>query len=314
MALPYVLPNADNFLGVALVVNRNREGPRFVFHYPSRIYSRRESSLKQTKDEDTFADGTVVPTRKGDIDYDPNSDELARWNHDDHLATNSGTQYVPWEYVAGAPTKALEGILTPPRAFHKKRFQILLDSVYFVSYPIHVPESGFWDREKSKKGRARKARESSAWTGNAKYEERPSHDGNIGEGKEDKVSSMTMFNLVFIFNPRRHEANELLDIMYTHVVREVNKVYKYCQESGDFVWQECKKVIQLKDRARENSMFLFDASRLLLFNRPACTWCDQYSGLSVHSYTKRQNRNKDERPLGANLDGIFPGSVNERHI
>lgn len=244
MSLPPVLPNTDTFLGVALVLNRNREGPRFVFHYPGRIHPRLCSSQRefseQLEDESCLGDGALASAAGSAREFLPNAGELARWNHDDHIATDSGTQVAPWEYVAGVPTKALEGILTPPRAFHKKRFQILLDSVYYVSYPIHVPTSGFWDREKRRKGRARPPADGDA-KGDAKE-----------TAKEDKVSSMTMFNLVFIFNPRQHEANDLLDVMYTNVIREVNKVYKYCQESGDFVWQECKKIIQLKDVAREN--------------------------------------------------------------
>lgn len=256
MSLPTTLPDPSTFLGVALVVNRNRDGPRFVFHYPSRILppqgAQRKDAGAEGADDDGLIEllGNCSPALGGSRDFMPNAAELARWNHEDHLVADNGTQFVPWEYVVGLPTKALEGILTPPRAFHKKRFQISLDSVTYVSYPIHVPPSGFWGKARHKK--------SSAHKGKASAEQgRGQEDGTTGEkasseDKEDKASSMTMFSLVFILSPRRHEANELLDTMYLHVVREVNKVYKYCQESGDFVWQECKKIIQLKDRAREN--------------------------------------------------------------
>ena len=257
MALPIALPNPSTFLGVALVVNRNRDGPRFVFHYPSRILppqgsQRKDAGADGADDDDMLGDcsgGTSA--LGGPRDFMPNAGELARWNHEDHLVADNGTQFVPWEYVVGLPTKALEGVLTPPRAFHKKRFQISLDSVTYVSYPIHVPASGYWDRGRNKRSSAHRTQQSAD-------KGHDPEDGSAGdkggaEDREDKASSMTMFSLVFILSPRRHEANELLDTMYLHVVREVNKVYKYCQESGDFVWQECKKIIQLKDRARENS-------------------------------------------------------------
>lgn len=283
MALPIALPDTSNFLGVALVVNRNRDGPRFVFHYPSRIVPpqdsqhRKEFNNDEVDDDDIFVEAVTADTKSalgGSRDFMPNAGELARWNHDDHLVADNGTQFVPWEYVVGLPSKALEGILTPPRAFHKKRFQISLDSVTYISYPVHVPSSGVWARKRNKKdkddGKAKtraNAASSSEWGRgsddvSAGRDEAPAQaaaaapdekEKDKEKDKEDKVSSMTMFSLVFIMSPKRHEANELLDTMYTHIVREVNKVYKYCQESGDFIWQECKKMIQLKDRARENS-------------------------------------------------------------
>ncbi|KIH92719.1 hypothetical protein SPBR_02383 [Sporothrix brasiliensis 5110] len=255
-------------MGVALVINRNREGPRFVFHYPSIItppqdsQHRKELSNEEVDDDDIFVESTAAHARAalgGSRDFMPNPSELARWNHDDHLVADNGTQFVPWEYVVGLPTKALEGILTPPRAFHKKRFQMSLDSVTYISYPVHVPSNGVWARRRNATDKNNgKAKDKAATTRGAstgrtgETSAGGAAPATQGKDKEEKVSSMTMFTLVFIMSPKRHEANELLDTMYTHVVREVNKVYKYCQESGDFIWQECKKIIQLKDHARED--------------------------------------------------------------
>ncbi|CAK7267983.1 Nitrogen permease regulator 3 [Sporothrix epigloea] len=292
MATPMALPDKSNFLGVALVINRDRDGPRFVFHYPSRIeppqdeHHRKEFNNEHVDEDDIFVEAVAAENTLAalgrpldwSLDFLPNAAELSRWNNDDHLVTDSGTQFVPWEYVAGLPTKALESILTPPRSFHKKRFQISLDSVTYISYPIHVPASGFWARAGTArtnkgKGKARADavkpqdcpdaaaafppvgdeqretdRRGEKTTDGEKDRER---DKDKEKEKDDKVSSMNMFSLVFIMSPKRHEATELLDLMYHHIVREVNKVYKYCQESGDFVWQESKKIIQLKDRARD---------------------------------------------------------------
>ncbi|CAK7567821.1 MAG: Nitrogen permease regulator 3 [Sporothrix epigloea] len=283
MATPMALPDKSNILGVALVINRDRDGPRFVFHYPSRIvppqdeYHRKEFNNEHIDEEDIFVETVTTEStsaalggpRDWSLDFLPNASDLSHWNNDDHLVTENGTQFVPWEYVAGLPTKALESILTPPRSFHKKRFQISLDSVTYISYPIHVPTSGVWARvcsERTNKG----IRKDKAKTGATAPPECQGNEATTAadaaspppmgdkekerdreKEKEDKVSSMNMFSLVFIMSPKRHEANELLDLIYHHIVREVNKVYKYCQESGDFIWQESKKIIQLKDRARD---------------------------------------------------------------
>lgn len=309
------LPDTSNFLGVALVVNRSRDGPRFVFHYPSRITPPQDSQQHRREfndeidDDDIFVEAVPAHTKSsplgGSRDFMPNAGELARWNHDDHLVADNGTQFVPWEYVVGLPSKALEGILTPPRAFHKKRFQISLDSVTYISYPIHVPSSGVWARHRNKKEKDDKT--NGKGKGNATAGDTQPGTGTAGANDKDKekekeekekVSSMTMFSLVFIMSPKRHEANELLDTMYTHIVREVNKVYKYCQESGDFIWQECKKIIQLKDRARE------DSTSSIYFFTPM--------PLSTELLTLY--RNKDERFVEGDFGCIITGRVDARHL
>jgi len=81
----------------------------------------------------------------------PNPADLHQWNQDDHLVTERGTRIVPWEHVAGFPTTDLESILTPARAYHKRPFQLSLDSYYCVSYPLYVPENGIWKKKAKKR-------------------------------------------------------------------------------------------------------------------------------------------------------------------
>lgn len=281
MALP-VLPNASNFLGVALVINRNRDGPRFVFHYPPHIVpveNRQNHGDDDTVDDD---DDYILQRAAGPTDgstpYNLNVSDLISWDQDDHIITDGGTQIVPWEHVAGYPTKDLEMILTPARAYHKSLFQISLDPLYFVSYPIHKPENGIWKKKSNKKqdkqrhgsGEVPRRDDGHASThedgqldGEAKTnngETNPAADArnnnldpNSKEDEaEDKISNMTMFNLVFILNPGKHEAKDLIDTMYSNIIRKVNKAYKYVQQRSDFVWKESKKILQLKDKARED--------------------------------------------------------------
>lgn len=281
MALP-VLPNSSNFLGVALVINRNRDGPRFVFHYPPHIVPVEDRHEEEDEDfvdeDDILLDRGAAGPADGSSPYNLNVSDLMSWNQDDHIITDDGTQIVPWEHVAGFPTKALESILTPARAYHKTLFQISLDPLYFVSYPIHKPEKGIWKKSK-KNGDATKKEddrvsphdeghdaEASANTDETHLapdadnveakdtaeKSTASKPASAQEETEDKVSSMTMFNLVFILNPRKHEAKDLMDNMYTNIIRKVNKAYKYVQQRSDFVWKESKKILLMKDRARED--------------------------------------------------------------
>lgn len=285
MALP-ILPNSSNFLGVALVINRNKDGPKFVFHYPPHIVPVED----RLREDDEGIDEDEIPLERsteptdGSTPYGPNIADLMAWDQDDHIITESGTQIVPWEHVAGFPTKDLESILTPARAYHKTLFQISLDPLYFVSYPIHKPENGIW-KKRSKKRQHRGSKDASKRDDDQLSPSEDLHDGegstkggdahvagdadnvdthDMAEGAdadkhapaqeetEDKISSMTMFNLVFILNPKKHEAKDLIDTMYTNIIRKVNKAYNYVQQRSDFVWKESKKILLLKDKARED--------------------------------------------------------------
>ncbi|KAK8050400.1 hypothetical protein PG994_012130 [Apiospora phragmitis] len=308
MAAP-VLPNASNLLGIALVINRSRDGPRYVFHYPphfspdkNRPRSRKPGSGKQEDDEleedddelldrMTEASHTAAAGGGGSL---PKGVDLANWNHDDHLETESGSQIVPWEHVAGFPTRDLESLLTPARAYHKRLFQVSLDEQIAISYPVYVPENGSWKKKKKKKQQQNQLQSSkmsrpslASKSGTGSFE-----DGvDTGAGKsssteavpsismtaptpqmeardlleeagnsspapadaqdEDKKSGMTMFNLVFVLDPKKHEAKELVDTLYFHIIKKINKAYKYAQQRNDFVWKESKKILTLKEKGRE---------------------------------------------------------------
>ncbi|CAP64984.1 uncharacterized protein PODANS_1_13730 [Podospora anserina S mat+] len=272
MAAP-VLPSQDNFMGVALVINRSRDGPRLVFHYPRRKVLPAGVPEVVEGEEDLDDDDDRYGWPEAGASSVMHGAEMAPWNYDDHIFTESGTQLVPWEYVAGYPTKDLENLLTPNRAYHKRLFRVSLDNIYCVSYPIYVPENGMWQKKKRKKKQEQEQHQAESGPGakeddalptetdtGFKSGDRVARDGEpLGagdaEGKEkaekEKKASMTMFNLVFFLRPKKHEAKDLVDIMYTNIIKKINKAYKYCQERSDFVWKESKKILTLKDKGRE---------------------------------------------------------------
>ncbi|KAI1764054.1 nitrogen permease regulator of amino acid transport activity 3-domain-containing protein [Hypoxylon sp. FL1150] len=265
-----VLPNTSNFLGVALVVNRLRDGPLFVFHYPPRILqpcalASRVSAPRDELDDDDDAllNQMTHPPFEAPSGSLPKPVDLQSWNHDDHLETDSGSQIVPWEHVAGYPTRDLESLLTPSRAFHKRLFQVSLEQLCFASYPVYVPENGIWRKKKQPRYQPPKSPENADAA--TKYGESTilasdvpqietrdmAEDANPLDEADEKKSGMTMFNLVFILNPRKHEAKELAENLYLHIIKKINKAYKYSQQRSDFVWKESKRILALKDKGRE---------------------------------------------------------------
>ncbi|KAI8961760.1 nitrogen permease regulator of amino acid transport activity 3-domain-containing protein [Daldinia sp. FL1419] len=275
MASP-ILPNTSNFLGVALVVNRLRDGPLFVFHYPSQIQgpcaspSSDDTARDELDDDDELLNQMSHPPFEAPSGSLPKSFDLQNWNHDDHLETDSGSQIVPWEHVAGYPTRDLESLLTPNRAFHKKLFHVSLEQLCFASYPIYVPENGIWRKKKKQpKYQSPKSPENTEAQPSGKYGDYSTvvgdasqietkdmaEDATIGNSPDEadeKKSGMTMFNLVFILSPKKHEAKELAENLYLHIIKKVNKAYKYSQQKSDFVWKESKRILALKDKGRES--------------------------------------------------------------
>lgn len=303
MAAP-VLPNASNLLGIALVINRSRDGPRYVFHYPAhfspdkgRPQNRKSNISKQEgnelgEDDDELIDRMTAASHTATGGSVHKGVDLSNWNHDDHLETESGSQIVPWEHVAGFPTRDLESLLTPARAYHKRLFQVSLDEQIAISYPIYVPETGSW-KKKRKKQQPQPSQSTRSQPSLAGKSGMGSADDGLdtGAGKsssaeavpsismtaptpqmeardlleeggnsspapadaqdEEKKSGMTMFNLVFMLDPKKHEAKELVDTLYFHIIKKINKAYKYAQQRSDFVWKESKKILALKEKGRE---------------------------------------------------------------
>ncbi|EJP63073.1 UPF0171 domain protein [Beauveria bassiana ARSEF 2860] len=272
--------NPDNLIAVALVINRSRDGPAFVFHYPPAVLpvsADAGQSFDTADSEDVLLERLSRPLFRDAEDRSSSKHGHARsknWHsYDEHTMSDSGTQTVPWESVAGFPTRDLASILTPARPYHKKLFQLSLDPLLCVSYPIHVPESGKWKRvKKSKAGRASSAVDDDAqvaWRApliavsapcapsapadsDAAVEKEKEKDKEKKEEEEEKRSSMTMFNLVFILRPRKEQTRELVEALYSNIAKKVNKAFKYSQQHSDFVWKESKKILASKDRARED--------------------------------------------------------------
>ncbi|KAM5356274.1 hypothetical protein ACJ41O_002920 [Fusarium nematophilum] len=268
MAVPSV--TSDNFLAVALVINRSRDGPAFVFHYPAHVQPATGSGPAPGADLEDILLERLSQQGYSDVADDAPLPKQAR-NQDDHFLTESGSQIVPWERVAGFPARDLAGILTPARPYHKRLFQLSLDPLYCVSYPIHVPENGKWKKPK-KAARSEKrstynddpaASHEADGSAAGKVPDQPAEDkdtkkedgkeGKEGkEGKDDeKRSSMTMFNLVFILDPNSHEVKDLVESLYDHIIKKVSKAFKYSQQHSEFVWKESKRILVAKDKARE---------------------------------------------------------------
>ncbi|CZR60808.1 related to RMD11 Protein required for sporulation and Meiotic nuclear Division [Phialocephala subalpina] len=255
-------------LGVALII-RSKDGPRFVFHYPPRPStkaSKREklygTELDESDSEDDNARGDggddsdleEIFKGKGIGKLDLNDKSDKKHDHvevpenDDHYDDKYGVQVVPWETVLGWSTADLRSILTPARGYHKKRFEMTLDPLHFITYPIHIREDGTWKKKKPKKAK----KESTAADRNNNVEGSAAEDKHTGvDDDAEDDGGMTMFNVVFILDLPKHEADARIAEIYHHVIKSFHKALNHAQASSNYVWKESEMILGMREKARE---------------------------------------------------------------
>ena len=275
-------PTVDPGLIAVAMIIRSRDGPRFVFHYPPQRSTGRseqkstygtELGFESGEDEDTQVDSdeydsdledggfaVLLPLHKIDL----NEKKKVRTTHvvasegDDHFDTPSGEHVVPWEHLFEYSTTDLESILTPSRAYNKKKFELTLDPLRFISYPIHIREDGLWKKKKAKKSKTPKEEHSEAGMtsveaeGGKQVEKGKAADVNNSD-EDDDHGGMTMFNVVFVLRVSKEEASQLVAEIYEHVVKKFNKALNHAQASSNYVWKDSELILAMKDKAREES-------------------------------------------------------------
>jgi nitrogen permease regulator 3-like protein len=268
------LGNHAGLKAIGLVI-RSRDGPRFVFHYPA------HPSNKAAERELRF--GTELddePDEEDEVYSDSDDSELEESGHsalpalsklnitekaesrkkkldhedhpkgDDHFDNENGEHVVPWEHVFEFPTNDLESILTPSRVFHKKKFELSLDPLHFVTYPMHIREDGTWKKKKTKKSKKSKKEGSDPEGSGGKSDEVKNPTGNSSDDGDDS-GGMTMFNVVFILNLPKEEQDQRILEIYEHIIKKFNKAMKHAQASSNFVWKESEMILSMKEKARE---------------------------------------------------------------
>ncbi|KAK2755893.1 Nitrogen permease regulator 3 [Arachnomyces sp. PD_36] len=191
----------------------------------------------------------------------------------------------PWETLLGLHIDVWEKLLSPSRTWHKRRFEVGINDLAFVGWPVFVREDGLWRKKKKRK---EKRAERTSWAGGELGDntdgdggaredgdedvprvnepegmisgERKAARAREGEGKHAKTQdplngahdAMSMFNVVFVLNPPVLEYSIRIKEKYESVIKKFGKALKWEQARGDYVWSEAQTILHLKERAREN--------------------------------------------------------------
>ncbi|KAL1296854.1 hypothetical protein AAFC00_004475 [Neodothiora populina] len=100
------------------------------------------------------------PDDDEDVDDDIEALDLTNTDSRDGKKENNATEdgnggavkdrLADWEKVLGYPTEGLEKLLSPPDKFRKKRFEVSLEELVFLGYPVFAKEDGSWKKKQHK--------------------------------------------------------------------------------------------------------------------------------------------------------------------
>lgn len=158
-----------------------------------------------------------------------------------NLSRNSSTtqpQNEPSKQILGFEPEHISEMLSPPRDMCNRRFEIMLENVVFLGLPVHISSNGSWKPGK----RTHKSQSMPSGENSNEVENSP------GSGKS--ANSMSMFHLVFVMNPPEIERNYRIDEMFYYVVSKLSLVLRYEQLRHDYVWNQVKLILKLKEEWR----------------------------------------------------------------
>ena len=210
-----------------------------------------------------------------------------------------------WEEVLGFGADGLSKMLTPGRAFNKRRFELGIDHLVFLGAPRFVREDGLWKKRKKTKRRVSAdepvqnelpepqdaqdidVADISNINGpsQAELQRVPVFDAAYGHGLMSGAASraasdvgsdstngagsdLLMFNVVFVLNPPFLEYAVRVEDMYDNVVKKFAKVLKYEQEQSNYVYKESRLILSIKDKGKEQQAPIYKLWPTILKNSP----------------------------------------------
>lgn len=206
-----------------------------------------------------------------------------------------------WDTVLGFKADALEKMLCPTKAFNKRRFELGVESVVFVGAPMFVRDDGLWKKRKRRRkpspdddmlahlAATPDHRQDAKPEKKAVFVLPPGFEAGYGHDDDDSVPSpaasdvgsdvksdsttnntpdMSMFNVVFVLNPPALEHQMRVKDMYDNVAKKYAKALKYEQARFQYVWKESKRIIDIKQRAKENGESLTATWRNIVTTSP----------------------------------------------
>lgn len=235
--------------------------------------------------------GSSFRKRGAGSELDPDDDAGTASDRPDD---GPGGSRPPWESLLGVPGSVWEKLLSPSRSWHKRRFEVGINDLALIGWPVFVREDGSWRKQRRKKKKKPRAE----WDGGELGHNESADEGQKDPPDERFVASpdlgasvasvaesltsptdskrgstsgrpgkpddpldpedkdhMTMFNVVFVVDPPLLEYSMRVKEIYENIIKKFAKALKWEQARNDYVWKESQHILQVRRRARETSMF-----------------------------------------------------------
>ncbi|KAG0134175.1 nitrogen permease regulator of amino acid transport activity 3-domain-containing protein [Tuber indicum] len=304
--------NPNPCLIAILLIVRSSSGVNFVFHYPPKPKStpthtpaRRHSQYAAYTISGTSSPSSPSTSGSSDDDADDRQSRTTARGRTATERSDSGSktrsrrrQHVKDEdegdgkggdekgeamRVLGFKEEFLAGLLAPKERMCRAKFELSIDDMVFLGYPLHVRPDGTWRKQKKKRGRGRSGSGGGDDDGNVGVEGNPDaggiiignggHEDDADDEKDDEdgessqggnFGNMTMFHVVFVLNPPELEYHSRTQEMFDYVVKRFARALKYEQAKDGYVWGEAEKIVRLKDKANHEGTSFADLWRDIL--------------------------------------------------
>ena len=163
-----LLPN-PSLLAILLIVKIGSR-PHFAFHYPPRP-GEEMPHISIDFDDDHSGDESStssddLSTSSAPADKEPNQGDSKNVDQDTSMdavvdetgsaspekTSGIGTHFKPrWDEIFGFDAMALEKLLCPAPSFHKRRFELSVDHLTFLGWPVFSKAGGDWRRKRKER-------------------------------------------------------------------------------------------------------------------------------------------------------------------
>lgn len=265
-----------------LLVAQGRTGSnaQLVFHYPPDplAAARTAEAISLAEDDEEDSSSSDSEDSSSDDDFElfikrinhtapanPDSRSQNSDEDDEDVQVKRGSVdsegwKPPWEPLLGLGEDGLVSLLTPGRAWHKRRFELGINDLTFLGRPVYAREEGYWRKPRVKKQRSL-VEDDAQHSSDTAVSDSGIDDGNNspdgsseGHVRDKKAKStsestktqLTMFHLVFVMDPSPLEHSLRVKDMYDHVVKKLSKVLKWEQSHHNYVWEQSELLQSIK--------------------------------------------------------------------
>ncbi|KAL4796441.1 nitrogen permease regulator of amino acid transport activity 3-domain-containing protein [Aspergillus venezuelensis] len=249
-------------------------------------------------------------TRRRAVNADVESDSGAGSDRQEGGSREDVSNRVPLESILGLPVDVWEKLLSPSPSWHKRRFELAINDLAFVGWPVFVREDGAWRKQRRrKKKRKQRAEWEGGELGQPDMTEDSQDDGaelmaastetlspySMFPSKANKTSpsssrlidgedkdTMTMFNVVFVLNPPLLEYSMRVREIYDNIIKKFTKALKWEQARNNYVWEESQTILRIKEQAKEKRTSLGNLySEMFNQSSLAKAICTLFNSISV---------------------------------